>query len=112
MNIDSLAIKLYYNAQMGGYLYALLMMPFEPAQKVADYFVLLVHHGVTLYLLWTSYTMGFFRVGVVIAFLHDLSDPFMEIAKVALYSKRTKVYIFNRACRCIICIICNRIHVY
>ena len=80
---------------MGGYLFALAVMPFEPKQKVTDYIALIIHHGVTLYLLYTSYTMGFFRVGVVIAFLHDLSDPFMEIAKIALYSKRNKVSLGN-----------------
>jgi ceramide synthetase len=78
---------------MGGYIYAFLMMPFEPRQKVSDYIALIVHHSATLCLLYFSYILGYFRVGMVIAFLHDLSDPFMEIAKIALYSGRNAVII-------------------
>jgi hypothetical protein len=76
--------------EFASYLFALMLMPFEPKQSVKDYVALLIHHASTLYLIWVSYVYSFHRIGFVIAFLHDLSDPFMEIAKITLYSGRAK----------------------
>jgi hypothetical protein len=90
-------LRLYYNAQTAGYFYAFLLMPFEPKQTVADYAALSVHHASTIFLLWKSYVGGWFRIGIVIATLHDLSDPFMEIAKIFLYAGRSTVILFNLA---------------
>ncbi len=52
---------------------------------------MVVHHIVTLTLITMSYLMGFQRIGMIVIFLHDCSDPFMEIAKCALYTGYLKV---------------------
>jgi hypothetical protein len=85
------AMKLYYQMELSSYAFALILMPFEPKQTVMDYLALLIHHASTLFLIWTSYIYGFHRVGIVVAFLHDLADPFMEIAKMNLYIGNSKV---------------------
>jgi hypothetical protein len=86
----SIHVKTYYQMEFASYFFALILMPFEPKQTVMDYAALLVHHASTLFLIWTSFIYGFHRIGFVVAFLHDLSDPFMEIAKITLYSGRPK----------------------
>ena len=73
------------------YFWALILLPFEPKQTAKDIFALLVHHTVTIYLIYLSYMYSLHRIGIVIAMLHDFADPFMEIAKITLYSGRTVV---------------------
>ena len=68
-------------------------MPFEAKQKKSDYIALMIHHSSTLGLLWVSYIYSFHRIGAVIAFLHDLADPWMEIAKLTLYWGNNKVLV-------------------
>jgi TLC domain len=77
--------------EMAGYLYTILIMPFEAKQTKTDYLAYMIHHGSTLFLLWVSYIYSFHRIGVVIAFLHDFADPWMEYAKIIFYSGRVKV---------------------
>lgn len=47
---------------------------------------MLLHHIVSFFLVYISYTWGAFRIGAVILLLHDLADPFMELAKCFLYA--------------------------
>lgn len=84
-------MRYYYQFQIAGYIFQFLLLPFEPKQTATDILALSVHHSSTLFLLWNSYIYSFHRIGIVIALLHDLSDPFMEIAKVTLYSGRAAV---------------------
>ncbi|KAJ3367368.1 Ceramide synthase 3 [Kappamyces sp. JEL0680] len=81
-------IKYYYVLEMAGYAYSILIMPFEARQTKADYIAYLIHHSSTLFLMWVSYIYSCHRIGVVITFLHDIADPWMEIAKLTLYSGR------------------------
>ncbi|KAI8900253.1 TRAM/LAG1/CLN8 homology domain-containing protein [Globomyces pollinis-pini] len=84
-------MRFYYNLELAGYLYTLLLMPFEPKQTALDIIALLIHHGSTIFLLWNSYIFSLHRIGIIIATLHDVSDPFMELAKLILYSGRNKL---------------------
>jgi hypothetical protein len=103
------AMKFYYQMELSSYAFAVLVMPFEPKQSFIDYAALLIHHASTIFLIWTSYIYGFHRVGIVVAFLHDLADPFMEIAKVNLYVGNTKVFKTNIGSRFIIRYLCSGI---
>ena len=47
---------------------------------------MLLHHIVSFFLVYISYTWAAFRIGAVILVLHDLADPFMELAKCFLYA--------------------------
>ena len=48
----------------------------------------MAHHVVTSGLLLYSYAVNFTRVGVVVMLLHDVSDIFLEAAKLCNYSRR------------------------
>lgn len=50
-----------------------------------DYWATMSHHWVTLLLITFSYAMGFNKVGLVIMLLHDVADPFLELAKLGNY---------------------------
>lgn len=82
-------VKFYYKLGFSAYAFASLSIFFEPKQK--DFVVMVAHHMVTLVLITLSYLWPYYRVGTAILFLHDLSDPVMELAKMALYAGRTKV---------------------
>ncbi|KAI8900254.1 TRAM/LAG1/CLN8 homology domain-containing protein [Globomyces pollinis-pini] len=81
----------YYNIEMGGYLYAIFMIPYEPKQTKKDLVAYLIHHTATLLLLWLSYIYSFHRGGIIVAVLHDVSDPLMELAKIVLYAGYNKI---------------------
>jgi sphingoid base N-palmitoyltransferase len=56
-----------------------------------DYWATMAHHWVTLMLIVFSYTMGFTKVGLVIMLLHDVCDPFLELAKMGNYASPPRV---------------------
>ncbi|KAJ3217179.1 Ceramide synthase 3 [Clydaea vesicula] len=78
--------KTYYHIGFGSYAYAIIDIFIQPKQK--DFGAMITHHVATLFLIYLSYMWGFHRIGCVILLLHDISDPFMEIAKACLYAKK------------------------
>ena len=82
--------KAFYSVGFGNYAYASLSLYFEPRQK--DFTLMIVHHAVTLALIYCSYLWGFYRIGCAVLLLHDLSDPIMELAKMFLYATHKKVW--------------------
>ncbi|XP_062815746.1 ceramide synthase 1 [Anolis carolinensis] len=52
-----------------------------------DSVVMLVHHVVTLLLLAFSYIFRYHKVGVLVIFLHDISDVQLEFTKLNVYFK-------------------------
>ncbi|XP_060641072.2 ceramide synthase 1 [Anolis sagrei] len=52
-----------------------------------DSVVMLVHHVVTLLLLAFSYIFRYHRVGILVLFLHDISDVQLEFTKLNVYFK-------------------------
>jgi hypothetical protein len=83
-------IRIFYSIGFGSYLYA-LFNSIEPGQSLFDLGVMVFHHFVTLFLLAVSYIAGFYRIGCVVLILHEVSDPFMEIAKMFKYSGYQRV---------------------
>ncbi|KAJ3047024.1 Ceramide synthase 3 [Rhizophlyctis rosea] len=81
--------KAFYSVGFGNYAYASLSLAFEPRQK--DFLLMIVHHAVTLALIYFSYLWGFYRIGCAVLLLHDLSDPIMELAKMFLYATHKKM---------------------
>eukprot|EP01121_Diplochlamys_sp_Union-15-3_P021073 TRINITY_DN841_c0_g2_i1.p1 TRINITY_DN841_c0_g2~~TRINITY_DN841_c0_g2_i1.p1 ORF type:complete len:301 (-),score=15.42 TRINITY_DN841_c0_g2_i1:53-880(-) len=53
--------------------------------------IMITHHIVTLLLIGLSYISGHTRVGMLVFMVHDCSDIFMELAKVALYTKADRI---------------------
>ncbi|KAK3108214.1 hypothetical protein FSP39_003331 [Pinctada imbricata] len=55
--------------------------------KRKDFTEMVVHHFVTLMLMFFSYGLNFIRVGTLVLVVHDASDFWMAAAKMAKYSK-------------------------
>ena len=51
----------------------------------SDFWALMIHHVVTLSLITFSYATKYHNVGVIIVFLHDICDVFLEVAKISRY---------------------------
>ncbi|KXS18068.1 longevity-assurance protein [Gonapodya prolifera JEL478] len=77
------SLRNYYTCIAAHYLYSTYSHFTEP--KLKDFWEMFVHHLVTLFLIGGSWAYGFHRVGVFVMILHDISDPFMELAKAANY---------------------------
>ena len=76
-------LKLFYKIGYASYAYGTLNVFIEPKQK--DFNVMVTHHITTLFLIHMSFMTGLFRIGAVILLIHEVSDPFMEIAKIFFY---------------------------
>ncbi|KAJ3072203.1 hypothetical protein HDU98_004045 [Podochytrium sp. JEL0797] len=85
----SFALKLYYNVGFGNYAYQLVNVFSERRQS--DFAQIVTHHVATVILMLLSYVMGFLRCGVMVLFLHDCSDPLMELAKCFVYAGQKKL---------------------
>ncbi|KAI9023223.1 TLC domain-containing protein [Hyaloraphidium curvatum] len=73
----------------GYYVYAFFDLFRQLRQK--DFAQMVVHHAVSCFLLLFAFSYGFHRVGAVLMLYHEASDPFMEAAKVAVYTGYQRV---------------------
>ncbi|KAJ9516876.1 hypothetical protein QJQ45_027273, partial [Haematococcus lacustris] len=73
---------LFYCMQTGFYVQAIHYLIFHEIRR-KDWLESLVHHIATSVLLAYSYYVNFSRVGVMILLVHDMSDIFLEAAKLA-----------------------------
>uniref|UniRef100_A0A0N5AM97 TLC domain-containing protein n=1 Tax=Syphacia muris TaxID=451379 RepID=A0A0N5AM97_9BILA len=53
----------------------------------ADFIQLILHHSVTILLLFMSYSMNMIRVGTLVLFSHDIADIFIEMGKLFRYAR-------------------------
>lgn len=83
----SFAVECAYAVQLAYYFYIVPSLLFFEAKK-KDHWAMIVHHVATAVLVTYSYTLGWTKPGIVIMFLHDVCDPFMELAKLAKYAGR------------------------
>ena len=54
----------------------------------------MIHHVVTVGLLVYSYYVNLTRIGIMIMLLHDVSDIFLEAAKLSRYCRRQNLSMF------------------
>ncbi|XP_045408163.1 ceramide synthase 1 isoform X2 [Lemur catta] len=80
---DIAAAYLLQGSFYGHSLYATLYM--DTWRK--DSVVMLVHHVVTLVLIVSSYAFRYHNVGILVVFLHDISDVLLEFTKLNVYFK-------------------------
>jgi hypothetical protein len=78
------AIVFYYHIELGCYFHQLLWTEVNRS----DAMEMIAHHFITIFLIVFSYLSGFWRVGSSILLLHDISDIFLETAKVFNYSSK------------------------
>ena len=67
-------ILFYYQIEIGAYLHQLIYTEVDRSDAAE----MIVHHFVTLGLLFGSYFCGFTRIGSTILLLHDFADIFLE----------------------------------
>ncbi|KAJ3343863.1 hypothetical protein HDU93_005146 [Gonapodya sp. JEL0774] len=79
-------MKLMYQMYTAYTIYSWLDIIFSKTARQKDFAQMMVHHSTTFFLCTFSFYFGFHRVGAVIMFIHDVSDPAMEVAKIALYN--------------------------
>jgi len=79
------ALKLWYFMEFGLYLNFFVFQFIDTKRK--DFWEMFVHHLVTLGLIGFSYMTNFTRIGSVVLCLHDVSDIFLEAAKIFNYMK-------------------------
>lgn len=73
-----------YCLEMGFYASSIGVLVFWETRR-KDFWVMMVHHIVTLILIAVSYDLNFLRVGCIILLLHDACDVLMECAKMLKY---------------------------
>ena len=80
-------LKFYYFLEVSFYTAATVVhvTKTSAASQNKDFWVMLIHHVVTISLIITSYSLNVYRVGVVVMLLHDWCDPFLETAKLLKY---------------------------
>ncbi|CAF3032443.1 unnamed protein product [Rotaria socialis] len=77
-------IRLMYFVQCGFYLhsiYATLYMDY----KRKDFYVMLLHHVVTMTLIFVSYATRYHKIGLLVLFVHDITDIWLELTKFLHY---------------------------
>merc|ERR1712093_62114 len=74
-------ISFYYSLQIGWYLHGVYTHFFLDTKK-SDFAIMIVHHVVTLSLLYGAYVLGYFRVGMLVMFSMDVCDIFLYSAKI------------------------------
>jgi len=82
-------LKSYYLLELSFYTSLLFSQFIDSKRK--DFYQMFLHHIVTIMLIFSSYAIGQFRIGVVIMFIHDAADYWLEAAKVFNYAKRQKL---------------------
>jgi len=76
----------FYLFQFGFYWHT-LYSHFTIEVERSDYWPLLFHHVVTILLIYVSYNLGFYRIGLLVLVIHDTNDVFLEIGKSYVYRK-------------------------
>jgi hypothetical protein len=82
-------IRWYYLIELSFYISLLVTQLYDTKRK--DFWQQFVHHNCTIILILGSWTIGHFRFGIVIMFVHDTSDYWLEAAKIANYAKVQKI---------------------
>lgn len=86
-------LRLTLALQAGSYIWATISLFIGSKRK--DFMVLLAHHVVTVGLLFIGYTYMQPVIGVWIALLHDVVDPFIDVMRIVKCLHLLRVSLFN-----------------
>lgn len=75
-----------YAIQSSYYVHGMYAVVYQDIWR-KDSVVMLLHHTLTLVLLWMSYVFRCHNIGVLVLVLHDLSDILLEFSKLNVYLK-------------------------
>ncbi|ELA47199.1 hypothetical protein VCUG_01299 [Vavraia culicis subsp. floridensis] len=80
-----LVFRLHHLVQLCYYLTSTCFLFVEP--KLKDFYQMLIHHIITITLISSGYYYNLVRYGIMVMIIHDSADPFLEFAKLNVYSK-------------------------
>jgi len=72
--------RYYYLFELGFYVHSLIVHFLFEIRR-SDYYILFLHHVVTIGLVWFSYVVGYWKIGILVLVLHDCADVPLETAK-------------------------------
>lgn len=81
-------LRCYYIAYMARYIQAAVSILLEPKRK--DFMEMMIHHVVTVLVIYVSYVYGWNRIGVVVMALLDPADVPLHLAKLCKYTADNK----------------------
>eukprot|EP00903_Cladosiphon_okamuranus_P008001 g7720.t1 len=79
-------LEVYYHTAMGVYWHFIIFQFWDTRRS--DFWQMLTHHVATLFLLTFSWLLSLVRIGTLIMLCHDVSDIFMETAKLFNYAQK------------------------
>ena len=79
-------VYFFYIVQISFYMWMTICLAWDVKRK--DFYQMGVHHLATLILLITSFNYGCCHIGCLVMLVHDIADPFLELAKMANYTKQ------------------------
>lgn len=79
-------LKLMYAFESAAYIYDGIAHRFWNPRK-NDYYIMFLHHIVTVLLISASYNPGYFPIGAVVMFLHDISDIAVDMLVIVNQAK-------------------------
>ena len=79
----------WYMGELSFYWGLLITQFFDVKRK--DFWMMFVHHAVTIFLMSFSWTCNFYKVGTLVLIIHDVADIFLESAKLFKYGGAKKV---------------------
>lgn len=85
---DNNRLHVYYKFGLGSYFHQLLWTEVSRSDSAE----MILHHFTTIALMVSSYAVNFTRIGTSILILHDVSDVFLETAKLLHYASMPKVH--------------------
>ncbi|KJP88550.1 hypothetical protein AK88_01829 [Plasmodium fragile] len=85
MYIDN-SVHYFYLLELAFWSSCLFYLKYEIRRK--DFYVFLVHHASTILLIAYSYVLNFWRMGLLVLFVHDIVDVALYISKSLNYSHR------------------------
>ncbi|KAK7010378.1 ceramide synthase 2 [Biomphalaria glabrata] len=80
-------IFILYLVELGFYWSLLFAVFFQRDYQKKDKKEMVLHHMVTILLIYFSWGCNFVRVGSLVLIVHDFADPWLNIAKMAKYTK-------------------------
>ncbi|XP_025094502.1 ceramide synthase 2-like [Pomacea canaliculata] len=102
-------IYTFYLLELSFYWSLLFAIIFQKDYQKKDKNEMILHHCVTILLIYFSWACNFVRVGTLVLVVHDVADPWLAVAKMAKYAKKqatceaffgifSVVWIISRCC--------------
>jgi sphingoid base N-stearoyltransferase len=79
-------IKCLYFIECGFYFHSVYATIYMDTKR-KDFYVMLIHHFLTMALMIVSYATKYHKIGILVIFVHDATDIILEFTKCNVYLK-------------------------